>query len=126
MKRLILLLAAVGLVGPACASETGRAWHVASGAELRTLFADRELGDGAHYAYQFRKAGTFSGLEMGKEVRGTWKTTARYVCWTWTKPVGTEECYEVRRNGNEMRLLRNGQETLSGTLTPIKANNQTR
>jgi hypothetical protein len=88
--------------------------------ELRRLFADHELGDGVHYAYQFRADGTFSGTEMAKEVSGKWRVSSREVCWTWIRPPGAEECYTVRRKGSEVSLLRNGMEEWYGTLKSIR------
>ena len=65
-------------------------------------------------------AGTgFHWRRGGQDIQGTWKTTARHLCWTWIKPRGSEECYEVDRSRNDVRLFRNGYEALSGTLTPI-------
>jgi len=87
---------------------------------VQKLFADRELGDGTHYSYSFRHDGTFAGFEMSKDVRGTWRSTDRQLCWTWTKPRGAEECYEVQRSGNDVRLFRHGYEALSGTLNPLR------
>jgi hypothetical protein len=95
-------------------------WRVVDGPAVQKLFADRELGDGTHYSYSFRRDGTFVGFEMGKDVRGTWRSTDRQVCWTWTKPRGAEECYDVQHSGNDVRLFRHGYEALSGTLTPLR------
>jgi hypothetical protein len=48
-------------------------WKVVKREAARALFADKEFGDGVHFAYRFRTDGTFSGTEMGKDVRGTWR-----------------------------------------------------
>ena len=121
MTRLTLELLAVTVVTSGFAAEPEKQWRAVEGAQLQASFAGKELGDGTHYAYAFRHDGTFTGVEMGKDVRGTWKSTPRQLCWTWTKPRGSEECYEVRRSGNDVRLFRNGYETLSGTLRPAPA-----
>ena len=80
-----------------------------------------ELADGAHYAYQFRGNGTFTGFNMGKEIRGTWRLAENEFCWTQRKSMAVEECFEVERRGNEVRLLRGGYEAFSGKLSPLKA-----
>ena len=85
------------------------------------MFIDHELADGAHYAYQFRGNGTFTGFNMGKEIHGTWRLAENEFCWTQRKSMAVEECFEVERRGNEMRLLRDGYETFSGKLSPLKA-----
>ena len=41
------------------------------GETLNAIFADAEYGDGVHYAYRFRRDGTFSGTEMAQDVRGS-------------------------------------------------------
>lgn len=109
-------------MGTAWSTEPEKVWRSVRGSEFQKLFADQELGDGVHYACQFKSSGTFAGTEMGRNVRGTWKATAKQICWTWIKPVGSEECYEVRRNGRGITLFRNGDEASSGTLAPINAN----
>ena len=39
-------------------------WRDVKGAALRSLFKDKEFGDGVHFAYQFKADGTFAGTEM--------------------------------------------------------------
>jgi len=120
-RVLSLALFALIQASPASAAGAEPQWRAVEGASVQKLFADRELGDGTHYSYSFRHDGTFVGFEMGKDVRGTWRSTERQICWTWTKPRGAEECYEVQRSGNDVRLFRRGYEALSGTLTPLRS-----
>lgn len=94
-------------------------WHPVRDGDIQRLFSGREFGDGAHFSYRFRSNGTFAGTEMGRNVRGRWRTTARQFCWT--NPPGAEECYEVESSGENVRLLRYGSEASFGTLSPIKA-----
>src|SRR4051812_49504349 len=119
MKRAVEAIAtamsAACAVG-AIAAEQGK---VVQGKALREMFAEHEFGDGVHFAYQFRADGTFSGTEMAKDVRGTWRLSGREICWTWTQPRGAEECYVARGNGAEISLFRNGFEQWYGTLKPI-------
>ena len=96
-------------------------WRSVRAAELRGLFVDRELADGVHYAYLFRGDGTFSGVAMGKEIHGTWRSAANEFCWMQRKFSAVEECFEVERRGNEIRLLRDGYEAFSGRLSPVKS-----
>ena len=119
MKRLLCLLLGIAFAGAACAGQE-KAWHGIRGKELQALFADRDLGDGTHYAYQFHRGGHLTGMNMGKAARGTWKVTGQYLCWTWSKRASDEECYEVRQKGHEVRLFLDGYEAFSGTLTPIE------
>jgi len=125
-KRKVALLAfsclLLGLTTMSFAADP--VWLVVEGAQLQTLFVDKELGDNAHFSYRFRRDGTFSGDEMGKDVLGKWRTTSRHLCWSWIKPRGSEECYEVHRSGVDVRLFRHGYETLSGRLAPLETNVQ--
>ena len=84
------------------------------------MFIDHELADGAHYAYQFRGNGTFTGFNMGKEIHGTWRLAENEFCWTQCKSMAVEECFEVERRGNEMRLSCDGHEAPSGMLPLIE------
>jgi hypothetical protein len=96
-------------------------WRSVRGAELRGIFVDHELADRVHYAYQFRGDGTFTGFNMSKEIRGTWRLDANEFCWTQRKSTPIEECFEVARRGSEIRFLRDGYEAFSGNLSPLKA-----
>jgi len=113
----ILAAIATGL-STVCALAAGPGKSV-QGEALRQLFAEHEFGDGVHFAYRFRSDGTFSGTEMAKEARGTWRLSGREICWTWTRPRGAEECYLARSNGAEISLFRNGSEQWYGTLKPL-------
>ena len=93
-------------------------WKVVNGEAARSLFSDKEFGDGVHFAYRFLADGTFSGTEMGKDVRGRWRFTGREMCWKWTRPPGAEECYGVQKADAEIRLMRNGYEAWYGSLKP--------
>ena len=113
--------AAAGFVVAIIACTVGHAaenWKAVSGRTAKTMFSDAEYGDGVHYAYRFRSDGTFSGTEMAKDVRGTWRVKGNELCWRWTHPPGAEECYRAERNGAEVRLLKNGSEAWFGTLKP--------
>jgi len=93
-------------------------WKAVNGQALKAMFAGAEYGDDVHYAYRFRSDGTFSGTEMAKDVRGTWRVKGDDLCWRWTHPAGAEECYRAERNGAAIRLLKNGSEAWYGTLKP--------
>lgn len=94
-------------------------WQRLAGASLKKAFSNAELGDGVHYSYRFHANGNFDGTEMGRPVRGTWRTSAQEVCWLWLQPAGSEECYTVERQGPEVRGARDGQERWWGQLTPF-------
>ena len=110
------LLVASLLIG-ATSIQADVPWRTVRGADLRAMFIDHELGDGVHYAYQFRGDGALTGFAMGKEIHGTWMQR---------KFTAVEECFEVERRGNQIRFLRDGYEALSGNLSPIKAQVPTR
>ena len=90
------------------------------GRALHELFVNTQLSDDAHFTYAFRPDGTFSGVEMGRDVRGTWRTQDDGVCIKWTRPPGAEECYAVSKKGTELTLFRNGVEAWYGTLKPAR------
>ena len=113
-RRVLLAGALLLVMGTAFAEN----WKAVKGETVRSLFAGKELGDGVHFAYRFFSDGTFSGTEMGKDVRGRWHITGNEMCWKWTHPPGAEECYGVQKDGAEIRLMRNGYEAWNGTLKP--------
>ena len=119
LQTLVVLLLAI-LAGIASVRAEGD-WQNVRGPDLRDMFIDHELADGVHYAYQFRGDGTFTGFNMGKEIRGTWRVAGTEFCWTQRKSMAVEECFEVERRGNELRLLRDGYGAFSGKLSPLKA-----
>jgi hypothetical protein len=93
-------------------------WKTVKGEAARSLFANKEFGDGVHFAYRFRSDGTFSGTEMAKDVRGTWRVAGNEICWKWTRPPSAEECYGMQKDGADIRLMRNGYEAWFGNLKP--------
>ena len=115
-RRRALLIGALALWAGAGLAEN---WTAVKGETARSLFADKEFGDGVHFAYQFRADGSFTGTEMGKDVRGRWRVTSSEMCWTWTRPPAAEECYGLLKDGADMRLMRNGYEAWYGTLKPL-------
>jgi len=117
-KVLIGVLAGLMIGSFALGAPEARSWNTVRGEALHKLFANREFGDGVHFAYRFRADGAFSGTEMAKDVRGTWRVMRDEVCWKWTHPAGAEECYQVLQGGAEIRLMRNGYEAWNGTLKP--------
>lgn len=117
----LTILVALALTTQAkAAGKVDRPWKRLDGTALKSALNDAELGDGAHYSYRFHADGNFDGTEMGKEIRGTWHTTAQALCWRWIRPPGREECYTVERKGRELRGLRDGYEAWWGELAPLK------
>ena len=117
MGTVLFLLYALLL--PASAAER-EAWRAVTGDALGTLFADKEFADGVHFAYQFRRDGTFTGTEMGKAETGSWRISNNEFCWSWLRPPGPSEFYQVQRDGTHVRLLINGSEAWYGTLEPLR------
>ena len=118
MPRCLLLLVVLAGIASVRAEVP---WQNVRGAGLRDMFIDHELADGAHYAYQFRGNGTFTGFNMGKEIHGDWRVAGYEFCWSPRKSSPVEECFEVEQCGNEMRLLRDGHEAFTGKSSPLKA-----
>lgn len=120
MKKLLGLLLALSVCAAGAAGQDGQ-WRPVRGKALQELFADQDLGDGVHYAYQFHGDGRLTGMDMGKPARGAWKVAGSSLCYAWHRSGNEEECYEVRQRGHEVRLFRDGYEAFSGTLTPLQS-----
>jgi len=116
-RRSLLLLALIILCSPV---QPEVSWRNVRGTDLPALFADHELADGVHYAYQFRADGTFTGFNMGKPVQGSWRVSGDEFCWTQKRRAATEECFEVERSGGYIHLVRDGYQVLAAKLTPPK------
>lgn len=99
-----------------------RGWVRLRGEALTQAFANQDFGDGVHFAYQFLADGELRGMNMGKPAQGRWRVTGNQLCWRWAKSKDPEECYEVRRQVPAVRLFLDGQEVLSGNLTPLPPN----
>jgi len=112
---LVVLLVAISQV------QADVRWRNVRGTDLRDLFVDHELADGVHYAYRFSGNGTFTGFNMGREIRGTWRLAGDEFCWTRSKSTQGEECFEVERRSNEIRLMRDGYEAIFGRLSSAKS-----
>ena len=95
-------------------------WQPVKGAAIKSFFADKEFADGVHFAYQFKANGTFTGTEMTKTVSGTWRVERDEFCWKWLRPPGAEECYQVQRDAQHVRLIVNRSEAWYGTLEPLR------
>ena len=110
----ILLISAAG------AAHAQEHWRDVTGAAIAALVSDKEFGDGAHFAYQLKADGTFTGTEMAKRVSGTWRVHEDDLCWKWRRPPGPEECYRVQQDGPHLRFLINGSEAWYGTLQDLR------
>lgn len=121
IERVLLChaLALVALLMDVSHAQADVGWRTVRGAEVRGLFVDHELADGVHYIYQFRGDDTFTGFNMGRAIGGTWRLAGNEFCWTQRKSTA-EECFEIERRSNEIRLPRDGDKVLSGTLSPLK------
>lgn len=96
-----------------------KGWVSLRGEALKQTFANQDFGDGVHFAYQFIAEGELHGMNMGKPAQGRWRVAGNELCWRWAKSKDPEECYEVRQHGPTVRLFLDGQEVLSGNLTPL-------
>lgn len=104
---------------PSAAAEK-EAWHRVKGSALRSLFSNREFADGVHFAYQFKRDGTFTGTEMSQSVSGSWRVRKDEFCWSWLRPPGPAMCYQVQQHGAHVRMLVNDSEAWYGTLEPLR------
>jgi hypothetical protein len=95
-------------------------WRNVRGGGLRTLLQDQQFCDGVHFAYRFRSDGTFRGMEMGRQEHGTWRIVKDELCWKWSKPPGSEECYQVQQDAAHVRLMLNGSEAWYGMLKKVR------
>ncbi|EQM88079.1 TPA: hypothetical protein ACOEN9_001809 [Stenotrophomonas maltophilia] len=107
------------LPGIVLAEDAG--WRTVQGKDLQSLFSDHELSDGVHYTNQFRRDGSVIGVDMGERFNGTWKVKGPCLCYAWVRPAGQNECFGVKRRGNEVRMFQNGIEIFSGTVTRIRS-----
>jgi len=101
---------------------TEKPWPMVRGMALTQAVTNQDFGDGVHFAYQFLEGGELRGMNMGKPAKGSWRVTGSELCWRWAKPSGPAECYQVRQQGQAVRLYLDGQEVLSGNLTPLSSN----
>ena len=96
-RRLVLSGALILWAGTAPAED----WKPVKAEVLKSLFAGKEMGDGAHFSYRFGADGVFSGTELGKDVRGAWRVKGNEMCWKWTRalpaPKSAMACKETAR-----------------------------
>ena len=111
---------AVGVVAAAFnAVAADQSWVSLRSKALTQAFANQDFGDGVHFAYQFLLDGELRGMNMGKPAQGRWRVAGSELCWRWAKSKDPEECYQVRQRDSAIRLFLDGQEVLSGNLTPL-------
>lgn len=113
------LVASATLAAALNAPAADKGWIVLRGQALTETFANQDFGDGVHFAYQFTADGALRGMNMGKPAQGRWWVAGNQLCWRWAKVNDPEACYLVRRQGPMVRLFLEGQEVLSGNLTPL-------
>lgn len=122
MRAVRWLIAVATLAVVFHARATDHSWVTLRGNALTQAFANRDFGDGVHFAYQFLVNGELRGMNMGKPAQGHWRVTGNQLCWRWAKSKDPEECYEVRQQSQAVHLFLDGQEMLSGNLTPPPPN----
>ncbi len=109
-------MAIAALATLCCAHVQAESWKPVKGPALRALLSGKELGDGVHFSYRFAADGTFSGTEMGTDVQGRWRIRGNQACLATTHPRAEEDCYDVERDGAEVRMLKYGSEAWYGRL----------
>ncbi len=101
-------------------------WKVLDSSDIEALFRGKALGDGFHYSYRFQADGSLSGVEMGKDVRGTWAVEKKLICLHREKPRRFTECFEVHANGREVNMLDRGGLVFRGNLVDLATSLPTR
>jgi hypothetical protein len=94
-------------------------WKALEPPDIAVLFRDKALGDGFHYSYRFLSDGSLSGVEMAKDVRGTWAVEKKLLCLHREKPRKFTECFEVHTDGREVNMLDRGSLVFRGTLVDL-------
>ena len=117
MASILCFLVLPRFAGPAHAQER---WRDVAGEAIPAVISDKEFADGAHFAYQLKADGTFTGTEMAKSVSGTWRVRGDELCWKWRRPPAPEECYRVQQDGAHLRFLINGSEAWYGNLESLR------
>jgi len=115
IARWLIVLASTAIALHAIAAD--KRWTKLRGNALTQAFTNQDFGDGVHFAYQFMAGGELRGMNMGKPAQGHWRIKASELCWRWAKT--TEECYEVRRQGQYVHLFVDNQEVLAGKLSSL-------
>lgn len=119
LKRLIpVLLLLVSSVTWATKPLPG--WKALDPSQIEATFRGKALGDGFHYSYRFLADGSLSGVEMTKDVRGTWAVEKRLLCLHREKPRRFTECFEVHAHGREINMFDSGVLVFRGTLTDME------
>ena len=95
-------------------------WKALDPSEIEATFRGKALGDGFHYNYRFLADGSLSGVEMAKDMRGTWAVEKRHLCLHREKPRRFTECFEVHANGREVNMLDGGVLLFRGNLTDVE------
>ena len=92
------IVAAVALAGPAAAEE----WEPLAGAALQAALEARTLAYADGSTQGFLADGT-TLYDAGQPQWGKWQVQGRQYCSLWP-PSGTWACYDVARNGLELRF----------------------
>lgn len=118
-KRWLTIL--VLLVSSACWATTPLSgWKALRHTELEAKFKGKMLGDGFHYSYRFLPDGSLKGVEMSKNVKGTWAAEGQLLCLHREQPRQFTECFEVHAHGREVNMLDRGALVFRGTLSDME------
>ena len=72
-------------------------------------------------AWQVRRLPPCCALtHAAPDPHGSWRLAGNEFCWMQHRSTPVEECFEVERRGNEIRLLRDSYEAFSGNLSSFK------
>lgn len=94
-------------------------WKALEPTDIEALLKDKALGDGFHYSYRFLADGSLRGVEMAKDVRGSWAVEKKLLCLHREKPRKFTECFEVHADGREVNMLDRGNLVFRGNLVDL-------
>ena len=91
---------------------------VLTGSEIQTIIQNKELTDRVHYKYVFHGGGHLDGVEMSSHFTGKWYIQQDQLCWLVDDPQATEECFVVKKDGEEFNFS-SDHESWQGFVYPI-------
>jgi hypothetical protein len=89
-----------------------------TGSDIQALFQNKELTDRVHYKYVFHTGGHLDGVEMSSHFTGKWYIQQDQLCWIVDDPQATEECFVVKKEGEEFHFS-SDRESWQGFVYPI-------
>jgi hypothetical protein len=115
------LVALILPFGLATAAVADGPFRQLKGREILSRFTGMELTDGAHWAYQFEKAGRLISFSTGRRGTGAWRVENDELCLV--REVDGLRCFEVWASGERVELRREPAPPDEGILQRPQARN---